>query len=87
MGFVYRIASGMKRSIPALVAKVGSVFLLIFAVGMVVGFWFSSAGYPYFVLLIPIAGVAIMWQKLDEGLLVFIALMAIALLFPEFFLV
>lgn len=75
----------LAKGVPALLAKIGSVLLFIFTVGMLLGYFFAVQGYNYFVLLIPFVSIAVMWHKLDEGAFVFIVLMVIALLFPEFF--
>jgi len=86
MSYVLDIASGMTKNLPVLLAKFGTVLLIIFTIGLFAGYFFATAGYNYFILLVPIASIVVMWQKLDEGALVLIALLAIAVLFPEIFL-
>ena len=86
MALIYNTVRGIANSIPVLFAKIGSIFLAFYFIGMLSGYWFASIGYTPFVLLIPVAALAVMWQKLDEGVLVLIILMAIAVMFPELFL-
>jgi hypothetical protein len=85
MTVIYNLMRRVKKTIPALVAKIGTFFLLIFTAGMVSGYFLAVLGYSYFILLVPVAAMAVMWQKLDEGAIVFVVLMATAFFFPEVF--
>jgi len=85
MGLIYSIGHFITSSIPAILAKLGSVMLLVFAAGMFAGYWFAQTGYSTIVLFIPLISILVMWQKLDEGAITFIGLIAVALLFPRFF--
>ena len=87
MGIVFNLMKAIKNAIPVIMAKIASTLLFIFAVGMVFGYWLSTIGYASFVLLIPFIAIAVMWYKLDEGALVFIVLMGLALFFPEIFVI
>ncbi|MFA4855389.1 MAG: hypothetical protein WC634_02245 [archaeon] len=73
------------KAIPALVAKVGTVLLLIFTIGMVAGYALALGAITPAIFLIPIVAMAVMWYRLDEGVLILILLTAIILLFPEIF--
>ena len=86
MSVLYNLMNGIANAIPVLLAKIGTFFLFIFTGGMVLGYFFASLGYGYFILLVPVVSMIVMWKKLDEGALVFVALMAIAFFFPELFL-
>ncbi len=86
MSWIANLGNGLIKQIPVLFAKIGTVLIFILTVGMAAGYFFALSGYSYLILLVPVAGMAAMWQKLDEGTLVFIVLLAIAFLFPEFFL-
>lgn len=85
MTVIYKLMRWIKHTIPVLFAKIGTFFLFIFTIGMVAGYFFATLGYNYFILLVPVVAMVVMWQKLDEGALVFVALIAIAFFFPEFF--
>ncbi len=85
MTLVYNLMKNIAKGIPVLLAKIGTVFLFLFTIGMFAGYFFATMGYSYFILLVPFVSMAVMWQKLDEGAMVFVALMAIAFLFPEIF--
>jgi hypothetical protein len=87
MAVVYRLMGGIVKGIPVLLAKVGTILLFVFTLGMLAGYFFAVMGYNQLILLVPIVSMVVMWQKLDEGALAFIALMAMAFFFPEFFMV
>ena len=86
MSWIANFGSGLIRQIPVLFAKIGTVMLFILTVGMAAGYFFAISGYSYLIFIVPVASMAVMWKKLDEGTLVFAALLAVAFLFPEFFL-
>ena len=73
------------KAIPVLVAKVGTVLLLIFTIGMAAGYALALGAITPAVFLIPLITMAVMWYRLDEGVLILILLTAIILLFPEIF--
>jgi hypothetical protein len=73
------------KAIPALVAKVGTVLLLIFTIGLVSGYALALGSITPAIFLIPIVAMAVMWYRLDEGVLILILLTAIIFLFPEIF--
>ena len=87
MGLIFGVMKGVKSAIPIIVAKIASTLLFIFAIGMVFGYYLSTIGYTFLVLLIPFISIAVMWYKLDEGAFVFLALMGLALFFPEIFII
>ena len=78
MGFVSDFIEGTKKAIPGIAAKVGSFLLFIFALGMLFGYFIVAQKGAIF-LLVPIISMSVMYYKLDEGTLVFILLMAIAI--------
>jgi len=86
MGLGSNVFGSLKKGIPILAAKVGSLFLIFIIIGMFAGFYFAANGYSPYVLLLPLFSLAVMWYKLDEGLIVFIVLLSFAYFFPEFFL-
>ena len=85
MSVVLNFINGIITQIPALLAKIGTVFLFIFTVGMFFGYFFATLGYSSFILVVPVLSMFVMWHKLDEGFLFFVVLMAIAVFFPEIF--
>ena len=86
MSRIANLGSGLINQIPLLFAKIGTVLLFILTIGMAAGYFFALSGYSYIILLVPIASMAVMWKKLDEGTLLFVVLLAVIFLFPEFFL-
>lgn len=83
MAFVANLFNGIIKAIPSLVAKIGTVLLLIFTIGLVAGYAIAIAGITPFIFLIPVAAMFVMWYRLDEGVLVLIILTALVLFFPE----
>lgn len=86
MSWIANFGSGLVKQIPVLLAKIGTVFLLVLTVGVAAGYFFALSGFSYLIFIVPIASMAVMWKKLDEGTLVFIVLLAVVFMFPEFFL-
>ena len=85
MALVGNIVEGIKKTIPVIAAKVGSILLFFIIVGLFIGFWLAKQGYNFWVLALPVVALFVMWQKLDEGFLVLV-LSAVAIFgFPEFF--
>ncbi|HIH21443.1 MAG: hypothetical protein J4478_00945 [Candidatus Diapherotrites archaeon] len=78
MGFVSDFIEGTKKAIPGIAAKVGSFLLFIFVLGMLFGYFIVAQKGAIF-LLVPIISMAVMYYKLDEGTLVFVLLMAVAI--------
>ena len=77
MGFVKDFIEWSKKAIPSIAAKIGTFLLFIFALGMFFGYFIvAQKGAIY--LLVPIVAMAVMYYKLDEGILVFVLLLAVA---------
>lgn len=85
MTVVANFFSKVIKAIPVLVAKVGTVLLLIFTIGMVAGYALALGAVTPAIFLVPLAAMAVMWYRLDEGVLILILLAAAILLFPEIF--
>jgi len=85
MTIVANIFNNILKSIPILIAKVGTILLLIFTVGMVAGYALATMNVTPFVFLIPVAAMFIMWYKLDEGVFALLILTVLVLFFPEIF--
>jgi len=85
MTLVAKFFSKIAKAIPVLVAKVGTVLLLIFTIGMAAGYALALGAVTPLVFLIPVVAMAVMWYRLDEGVLILILLTAIIFLFPEIF--
>ena len=81
--FVANFFNNLVKAIPALVAKIGTILLLLFTVGLVVGYFVATAAITPFVFLIPVAAMFVMWYRLDEGVLVLVLLGLLVVLFPE----
>ncbi|MCX6799240.1 MAG: hypothetical protein NTW59_04055 [Candidatus Diapherotrites archaeon] len=83
MGYVSNFVGGIIKAVPVVLAKIGTIILLIFTVGMFAGYLIASAGISPLLLLVPVIAMVVMWYKLDEGVL-FMLLLAIAVLaFPS----
>jgi len=85
MTIVANIFNNILKSIPILIAKVGTILLLIFTVGMAAGYALATMSITPFVFLIPVAAMFIMWYKLDEGVLVLLILTILIIFFPGVF--
>jgi hypothetical protein len=83
MSVVANFFSNILKAIPVLIVKVGTVLLLIFTVGMAVGYLFAVMGTAPIIFLIPLLAMVIMWYKLDEGVFVLILLTLLVVFFPE----
>ncbi len=83
MSFVYKIGKGLIDSIPVFVRKVGTVLMFIFTIGLFMGFFLGGASLNPIILIGPLVAMAIMWQDLDLGLLVFIIFLIIVFVMPE----
>lgn len=78
MSVIKEFIDFVKKAIPGVVAKVGAFLLFIFALGMFFGYFIvAQKGAIY--LLVPIVSMVVMYYKLDEGTLVFVLLMGVAL--------
>ena len=73
----------LARAIPALVAKVGTILLLIFTVGMLAGYAMSIMGVTPFLFVIPIVAMFVMWYRLDEGVFLLLLLSLLVVFFPD----
>jgi len=82
MSFAYNFFKGIAESIPVIVRKIGAVMLFFFSLGMLFGY-FVVANVSPIILLFPFIAMVVMWYDLDQGVLVFILLMLVALWFPE----
>ena len=83
MTVVANFFSGVIKSIPMLIAKVGTILLLIFTIGMFAGYSIALISITPLVFLIPVLAMVIMWYELDEGVLVLFILTILVLFFPE----
>ena len=83
MAFVANLFKDIAKSIPILLAKVGTILLFIFTFGLFSGYIIAAVGISPVFLLIPVISMIVMWYKLDEGAFVLILLTAIAVFFPE----
>ncbi len=81
---VARFFSKILNTIPILAAKIGTMLVLIFVLGMAAGYFISTAGMTPTLFLIPILAMFIMWYKLDEGVFILILLSLLVIFFPEF---
>lgn len=83
MTVVANFFNRLVRAIPALVAKVGTILLLIFTVGMLAGYAMSVMGVTPFLFVIPIVAMFVMWYKLDEGVFLLLLLSLLVVFFPD----
>lgn len=83
MGVVAKFLNDLTKAIPVLITKVCTVLLLIFTLGMLLGFAIATANINPAVFLIPVAAMVVMWYKLDEGMLLLVILLLLIFLFPE----
>ena len=83
MTVVANFFSNILKSIPILLAKIGTVLLLLFTIGMGAGYAVAIFGISPFIFLIPIAAMFIMWYRLDEGVVFLIILTLLLLFFPD----
>jgi hypothetical protein len=80
MGFVNDFFQGTKKAIPAIAAKIGAFLLFVFILGMLYGYFIAGKGPgEWYWLLVPVVAMIVTWQKLDEGYLLFFALLLIAI--------
>ena len=85
MGVIGNVITGIKKAIPALAAKIGTILLFFITVGFFAGYFVGRLGYNWLVLLVPLISMAVMWKKLDEGFLVLILLIVLVFMLPEVF--
>lgn len=83
MTLVANFFNSVLKSIPVLIAKVGTILLLIFTVGMAAGYAVATISLTPLVFLIPVVAMLVMWYKLDEGVLVLLILTILVVFFPE----
>lgn len=85
MGFIGSTIAGLKKAIPWLAAKVGTILLFFFTIGFFAGFFLARQGYNELILIVPIISMLVMWQKLDEGFLVFVLGIILIFVAPHIF--
>ncbi len=73
------------KAVPILLAKLGTILMLIFTIGMVVGYLVFVMGLTPVIFLIPIVAMFVMWYRLDEGVLLLVLLALLVIFFPELF--
>ncbi len=83
MTVVANFFNRLAKAIPALVAKVGTILLLIFTVGMLAGYAMSVVGATPFLFAIPIVAMFVMWYRLDEGVFLLLLLSLLVVFFPD----
>ena len=84
----HRVASffdKILKTIPILLAKVGTILMLIFTIGMVAGYLVFAMGLTPLIFIIPIAAMFVMWYRLDEGVLLLVLLALLVIFFPDLF--
>lgn len=80
MSVINDFFQGTKKAIPAIAAKIGAFLLFVFTLGMAFGYFIALKGPDqWYWLLVPIVAMFVTWQKLDEGYLLFFALLLLAL--------
>jgi uncharacterized protein YacL len=83
MGQVANFFSRIIKSIPVLLAKVGTIILLIFTAGLFTGYLIAVLHLSPILLAVPVISMFVMWYKLDEGVLVLLLLGTIVIFFPQ----
>ena len=84
MSFVYDIGKGLADSIPEIAAKIGSVLVFFFACGMLLGYWAGGMALNPIIFIGLLLVMAIMWDNLDIGVLLFVLFIALVVFFPNF---
>ncbi len=85
MSLIYEIGKGITDSIPALAAKIGTILVLFFFFGMLLGYWAGGLGLSPIIFLGLLAVMAILWDNLDVGTILFFGFIAVLVFFPSFF--
>jgi len=83
MAIVANFFSNVIKAIPVLIAKVGTVLLLIFTVGMAAGYFMAVGGFSPVVFLVPVLAMLVMWYRLDEGVFALVLLALLVFFFPD----
>lgn len=83
MGVVFDFVLKLIKSVPVLIRKVMTIILLIFTLGLFIGYATASSNQPIALFIIPVIAMAVMWYKLDEGVLVLILLLVVVFLYPR----
>lgn len=78
MGLVNDFITYLKKAIPSLVKKVGTFLLFVFLLGVFFGYFIVANKGPIY-LLVPLISMAVMYYRLDEGVLVFVLLIAFSI--------
>ena len=84
----HRVASFFDKiikAIPIILAKIGTILMLIFVLGMIAGYLVFAMGLTPAIFLIPILAMFVMWYRLDEGVVLLILLALLVIVFPELF--
>ena len=82
MSLIYDIGKGLADSIPQIAAKIGSVLVFFFACGMVLGYWAGGIALSPIIFLGLLLVMAIMWDNLDVGALLFVLFVVLIVFFP-----
>ena len=83
MAIVANFFGSVLKSIPVLLAKVGTILLLVFTFGMLAGYGIAALDISPIVFFIPVAAMLVMWYRLDEGVFVLLLLAVLFFLFPD----
>ena len=86
MGHVYDFFKGIADGIPVLARKIGAVIISFFAMGIILGWYLATSDANYLIFIPAIFAVIFwMWNDLDEGFLIFLLFLLVAIFFPTIF--
>ncbi|MBN2126962.1 MAG: hypothetical protein JW703_01055 [Candidatus Diapherotrites archaeon] len=84
MSFIYDLGKKVTGAIPVLVRRTGSVLLFFAMLGSILGFLIGINGLnPLWLAGLPLAMV-VMWNDLDQGVLVLVLYLILFWSFPSF---
>jgi hypothetical protein len=83
MAYVYNFFKGILKSIPVILAKIGTMLLFIFTLGLFAGYLIAVLHISPLLLAVPVISMFVMWYRLDEGFLLLVILAAIIIFFPQ----
>lgn len=83
MGVVFDLILKLAKAVPVLIQKIMTIMLLVFTLGLFIGYSMASAEQAMTVFLIPIVAMLVMWHKLDEGVLVLVLLLIAVFFYPN----
>ncbi len=83
MSFVVDTGKGIVNAVPVIIAKIGTVLLFIFSMGLITGYMIAFYHISPLFLFIPFVAMIVMWKKLDEGVLALIILIILAAFFSD----